>query len=403
LFNSTPNAQLVAAATATATEAFAYRKPSIELTADDMSPPSTPSPLKPTSTTSSPAGSTSTASTTPCSDPYKPSAHELARALVVAANLYKEQDGDARSINVHFDESVQVELPQHRGTFLIDIELLGRACEIAKGRVGKLRVDAFQAPGEEFCKVFVRQVASGYTHGEAVLEVGAAVANAVLPFCRHAPQYARAGTDGMYGSAHISAPDVTVRSIGTDQGEPAKDSEFAPLFFLEVEDGNRSLLCLIRHLGMLLVNFPHLNGVLGIKGEEKNGIRILVLILIEWRTDAGTGVRQPCVTELVDFGPDSLSDIRRNHAETALQLPLPPVGEEARAREHGAGVVAEPFPVWTRLVSGRDAAQQPASIILPATLLLAGAHDVHGTIITIPGNALGAELYLDVICSIYFP
>jgi hypothetical protein len=74
---------------------------------------------------------------------------------------------------------------------------------------------------------------------------------------------------------------------------------------------------------MLLANFPHLNGVFGIKGEEKNGNRILVLILIEWRTNATTGVRQPCVTELIDFGPDSLSDIRRGNAETALQLPLP--------------------------------------------------------------------------------
>jgi hypothetical protein len=193
-----------------------------------------------------------------------------------------------------------------------------------------------------------------------------------------------------------------VRSIGITKG-PADDSEFAPLFFLEVESGNRSLLCLIRHLGMLLVNFPRLNGVFGIKGEEKNGIRILVLILIEWRTSAATGVRQLCVTELVDFGPDPLSDTRRDHAETALQLPLPPVAAQAIATVHGAGVVAAPFPVWTRLVSGMDAAQQPASIILPATLLLAGARDVHGTIITIPGNALGAELYLEHICSIYFP
>jgi hypothetical protein len=69
---------------------------------------------------------------------------------------------------------------------------------------------------------------------------------------------------------------------------------------------------------MLLANFPHLNGVFGVKREEKNGNRILVLILIEWRTNAATGVRQPCVTELIDFGPaDSLSDIRRGNAETA--------------------------------------------------------------------------------------
>jgi hypothetical protein len=122
-----------------------------------------------------------------------------------------------------------------------------------------------------------------------------------------------------------------------------------------------------------------------------------VLILIEWRTNAATGVRQPCVTKLVDFGPDSLSGIRRCHAETALQLPLPPVGTLAMPEVHGAGVFfAAPFPEWTRLVSGMDAAQQPETITLPATLLLAGA------ITNIPGDALGAEIDLQNICSIYF-
>jgi hypothetical protein len=124
-----------------------------------------------------------------CSDPTVPSVRELAKALVVAVNLYKEQDAQARSSNVHFDECVQVELPQHCGNFLIDIELLGRACEIAKGRVGKLRVDAFQAPGEAFYKVFVREVASGNTLGQAVGEIGISVGIAVRPFSRREPPY----------------------------------------------------------------------------------------------------------------------------------------------------------------------------------------------------------------------
>jgi hypothetical protein len=42
-----------------------------------------------------------------------------------------------------------------------------------------------------------------------------------------------------------------------------------------------------------------------------------------------------------------------------------------------------------------DAAQQPVAITLPATLLLAGAHNADGAIITIPGNALGAEIDLE--------
>jgi hypothetical protein len=392
-----------------------------------MSPPSTPSRTKTASTTDSPAESTSTASTTPCSDPTAvPSVHELvspaestttasttrcreptvvpsvrqlAKALVEAAKLYKERDAQARLRNEHFDEYVQV----GSGNFLIDIELLGQACEIAKSRSGRLRVDAFRAPGEEFYKVFVREVASGNTHGRAVMAVAGRVENAVLPFSSLAPRYAGVAGDSLYGTAHISAPDVTVESLGTDQGQPTAGSELGPLFFLEVENGNRSLLDLIRHLGMLLANFPRLNGVFGIKGEEKNGNRILVLILIEWRTNAATGVRQPCLTELIDFGPDSLSNIRRGNAETALQLPLPPAATRAIAGTHGAGVVAAPFSAWTRLVRGMDAAQQRVTVTLPATLLLAGARDTDGAIVNIPGNALGAEINLEYICSIYFP
>jgi hypothetical protein len=328
-----------------------------------------------------------------CSDPTVPSVHELAKALVVAANLYKEQDAQARSSNVHFDEYVQVELPQ----------LLGQACEIAKGRVEKLRVDAFQAPGEAFYNVFVREVASGHTLGKAVAEIGISVGIAVRPFSRREPPYAKAGFGGLYGGAHISAPDVTVESSETSQGGLAGNSELGPLFFVEVENGNRSLPSLIRHLGMLLANFPHVNGVIGIKGEEKNGNRILVLILIEWRTNDATGLRQPCVTELIDFGPDFLSETRRGNAETTLQLPLPPVATQAIPTVHGAGVFAAPFPTWTRLVGGMDAAQQPATITLPATLLLAGARAANGAIIDIPGDALGAEIDLEQICSIYFP
>jgi hypothetical protein len=48
-------------------------------------------------------------------------------------------------------------------------------------------------------------------------------------------------------------------------------------------------------------------------------------------------------------------------------------------------------------------AQQPVSIILPATLLLTGARDVHGTIITIPGNALGAEPISNIYAPFTFP
>jgi hypothetical protein len=134
----------------------------------------------------------------------------------------------------------------------------------------------------------------------------------------------------------------------------------------------------------------------------KSGIQILVLILVEWRINAATGVRQPCLTELIAFGPDPLSDTRRGNAEAALQLPLPPASTQAIAGVHGAGVFSAPFPAWTRLVGGMDAAQQPVTITLPATLLLAGARAANGAIIDVPGNALGAEIYLKLICSMHF-
>ena len=43
----------------------------------------------------------------------------------------------------------------------------------------------------------------------------------------------------------------------------------------EVEDGNRSLPALIRHCGALLVNFPNLHAVLGIKGEKTDTLEPL--------------------------------------------------------------------------------------------------------------------------------
>jgi hypothetical protein len=71
------------------------------------------------------------------------------------------------------------------------------------------------------------------------------------------------------------------------------------------------------------------------------------------------------------------------------------VATQAIPTVHGAGVFAALFPAWTRLASGIDTAQQPVTITLPATLLLAGAHNADGAIITIPGNALGAEIDLE--------
>ena len=59
-----------------------------------------------------------------------------------------------------------------------------------------------------------------------------------------------------------------------DRGQrPANEN--SPIFFAEVEDGYRSLPALIRHCGALLVNFPNLHAVLGIKGEKTDTLEPL--------------------------------------------------------------------------------------------------------------------------------
>jgi hypothetical protein len=176
--------------------------------------------------------------------------------------------------------------------------------------------------------------------------------NAALAFSDPPQAFVTTGTDGMYGSNIISAPDLTVQSLGQANGQPTRNSELGPIFFAEAEHGNRSLPELIRYLGMLLVNFPNLNGVLGIKGEEdSNGNKVNALILIEWRENMA-GARQPHVTRLVDFGPHPYSDEKKRNANDALQLKLPfPAGTLAQSGVHGAGA-ATPLPEWTRFVAG---------------------------------------------------
>jgi hypothetical protein len=149
---------------------------------------------------------------------------EAVSALVKAAELYKKQNAEALSKGGNYDGLVKVELP---GDDWLPIEQLGEACRVAKSSVGKLRVLAFETTGE----IYVPQVATGYTHAEAVLEVGREIGDAVLPYSRRPERFVAAGTDGLYGTAFISAPDVTVRSLGQASGRPGKDSEYGPLFF----------------------------------------------------------------------------------------------------------------------------------------------------------------------------
>jgi hypothetical protein len=188
--------------------------------------------------------------------------------------------------------------------------------EIIKGTsAGEVRLEAIGG------KVLVRQVAFGYRHGEATVEIASELYTAVASYSDPPAAFVGVGLGGMYGvdTTFISAPDVTVQSLGRQSGQPTNDTADGPLFLAEVEDNNRSLPALIRHLGMLLVSFPNLNGVLGIKADSnKEGTQqYRVLILVEWRVNVA-GQRQPQVTQLVDFGPDEIPNVRRINAEKAL-------------------------------------------------------------------------------------
>lgn len=245
--------------------------------------------------------------------------------------------------------------------------------------------------------------------------MGEEIGIAARPFKNADPAFVRVGTGGKCGSTLISAPDVTVRSLGLPpNGQPTNDSASGPLYFAEVEDGNRSLPELIRHLGMLLVNFPMLNGVLGIKGmQDEHGNRINGLVTLEWqRNAAGVRVGQPHVTNLIDFGPSAMSAVKRSNVEQVLQLPLPPLGTKGVPGTHGAGV-APPLPGWTRHTDGwlvpplPPVPGQPAIIQIPPTLLFGGAFSrtaggVAGAVINIPGNAIPASINLRTLVTIYF-
>jgi hypothetical protein len=76
-----------------------------------------------------------------------------------------------------------------------------------------------------------------------------------------------------------------------------------------------------------------------------------LLILVEWCVIVG-GQRQSQVMQLVDFGPDEMTNATRSiNAEKALQDPLPQVGAKA-TEGHGTGA-AIPLLNWTWVVAGR--------------------------------------------------
>jgi hypothetical protein len=231
-------------------------------------------------------------------------------------------------------------------------------------------------------------------------EVFCEVRNAVLSYADEG--FVEPSYDSLFGNIDntSTAPDTTVRSLGLSNGDPSDNLALAPVFFAEVEDGNRSVPALIRHLGMLLANFPRLNGVLGIKGErDANNQQFGFLVLIEWR---GTGVtRRPSVTKLVDFGPNEMTSLGRSNAEVELGLQLPPPNVIPRCGKHGAGV--EAVPQWVRYANGLDFQGNPAIVRVSQSLLLAGAcRQGDGAIVDIAPDAIPAGINLKRLCSTYF-
>ena len=209
--------------------------------------------------------------------------------------------------------------------------------------------------------LFVREVALSHTRGTAV--------GGLYQHVKQHRPFVSMALGAVYGADYAAAPDDTVTSRG--QNPP---TALSPIYFAEVEDGNRSLPALIRHCGALLVNFPNLHAVLGIKGEKTDTLEPLkgnALFLIQ----CDNGTRRPCLTRLIDFGPDGLFDTKRDNAQRELELPLPPPGEKPESGIHGAGVEA-PADGWTweRVVNGRRENGQNKMLDLPVGLLLRDAH-----------------------------
>jgi hypothetical protein len=196
-----------------------------------------------------------------CHETRKELLREFTKAVKVAFQSYTRQDSAARDRGENFDGPVYVDSDSQIGPWFT-AEELGLVCQSARRGA---RVDAFQASG----KVVVRECASGFRHSEAAFYVGIMVGGATSDYEDKEPDYVRMGSDGMFGTSVISAPDVAVRSVYSANGTPLRDTPEAPIFFCEIEDNNRSLPALIRHLGMLQVNFPNLIGVVGIKGGTR--------------------------------------------------------------------------------------------------------------------------------------
>ena len=149
-----------------------------------------------------------------------------------------------------------------------------------------------------------------------------------------------------------------------------------------------------------MVNFPQLNGVLGITGEpveesDSNPAKYMnALFLIQWNTcSENVAERKPCLRKLIDFGPDELSAERKSNAQQALPL----------ADINGAGVAEPENGSWERerYANGKEDEGENYILKIPLDQLIRGAVSKAGnTIQDIPN--VNAEIDLGRLVNKYW-
>ena len=317
-------------------------------------------------------------------DGCKPNRHDLLRQLSenvkISYNIYRKEDNTAEAEGLAFDGPVYVSVPvQLEEDDWFSAEELGA---VSRNVGPGLRIDAYATSR----KLELHSLARSYRHAGICVEVNDMVSSVTRNFRRGVRPSICHSSGGTFGVSFISAPDVLLRSIADDNGKELKDSAEAPIFVCEVEDNNRSLPALIRHCGALLVNYPNLNGVVGIKsGRSKDGAWVVLFVIEAIGGDHS-------LTVMLDFGPQALTETIAQDALDTFTLPLPPLGTQPRMGQQGAGIVN--IPEWVRLPNGIDPTTgNPYIHEIPLALMLTGAHDTMGDTLQVPPGS-GAQLDL---------
>lgn len=184
----------------------------------------------------------------------------------------------------------------------------------------------------------VSVLASGSRHGGGV---GAANGRVFYALLRNGLKntHVTVCTDGKVRMNNVvMAPDCVV--YPTQPPPPVGAGTKQVSLGLEVEDGNRSLPHLIRHMGEMWQS-GHIRCVVGMKRVADD---VMVMFVIE-RSPAGN----PVLTALHDFGGTALTEQRRRNAEAEFTRTFPgmaliPWNRVLRGQAHGNAVLVDvPF------------------------------------------------------------